>query len=338
MLLLWKVERSDGTCTSPDRDLSAVSQKRKTRRARGAIAQKWRPASSRKAADGRVHLTLHRDPKTGQAGVALKAPIFEEAWQNEIAAAAATTAHGILHGQATLERTVKLARSAMAATSRLADALLARAPSGAVACKAGCDHCCYQSVGVTAPEALAIADHLRRTLTENELADVSAHISKCHAETANLSAEERFSPEHPCPFLQSARCSIYEVRPLSCRGMNSLDADECRVRLRDPEARAEFIESGEGGHSFMEPIRGFHAVSAGLQLALAELYALDMRPLELTAALELLLNGPPSLVSDWLAGKRSLDAARGGDSSDSPGVRELTGTLASNASPSAKPA
>ena len=112
--------------------------------------------------------------------------------------------------------------------------------------------------------------------------------------------------------------------------MNSLDADECSTRLRDPEARAAFVEGGEGGHSFMEPIRGFHAVSAGLQLALAELYALDMRPLELTAAVRLLLNGPPSLVSDWLAGKRSLEAARGGDSTNSPGVRELTGTLDAN--------
>lgn len=311
----------------------AVSQKRKTRRARVITAQKWRPAGSRKGADGRVHLTLHRDPATGQEAVALKAPLFQEAWQNEIAAAAANTAHGILRGQATLERTVKLAQSAMAATSRLADGLLARAPSGAVACKSGCDHCCYQSVGVTAPEALAIADHLRRTLTEDELAAVAAHVSKCHAETAGLTAEERFSPEHPCPFLRSARCSIYEVRPLSCRGMNSLDADECSTRLRDPEARAAFVESGEGGHSFMEPIRGFHAVSAGMQLALAELYALDMRPLELTLALGLLLNGPPSLVSDWLAGKRSLEAARGGDSTNSPGVRELTGSVGSNDPP-----
>ena len=115
--------------------------------------------------------------------------------------------------------------------------------------------------------------------------------------------------------------------------MNSLDADECRARLRDPEARAAFVESGEGGHSFMEPIRGFHAVSAGMQLALAELYALDMRPLELTAALRLLLNEPQSLVSDWLAGKRSLEAARGGDSTDSPGVQELTGTLGSENAP-----
>ena len=307
-----------------------MSQKRKARRARAATAQKLRSTGIRKDVGGRVHLTLLRDPATGREGVALKKPIFEEAWQNEIATAAANTAHALLRGQPTLDRTVTLAENAMAATSRLADGLLSRAPAGAVACKDGCDHCCYQSVGVTPPEALAIAAHLRRSLTESELAGVALHISSCHERTRDLAAEERFSPEFPCPFLQAGSCSIYEVRPLSCRGMNSLDASECSARLRDPEARAAFVENGEGGHSFMEPIRGFHAVSAGMQLALGELYGLDMRPLELTAAMQLLLNGPDTLASEWLQGQRSLEAARGGDSSNAAGVRELTGTLAAN--------
>lgn len=308
----------------------AVSQKRKARRARTAATQKWSEAGSRKASGGRVHLTVLRDPSSGREGVTLAKPIFQEAWQNEIATAAANTAHGMLRGQVTLERTVKLAQSAMSATSRLAEGLLARAPAGSVACKDGCDHCCYQSVGVTPPEALVIADHLRRHLAEDELARVAEHISSCHERTQGLSADARFSPEHPCPFLKATSCSIYEVRPLSCRGMNSLDANECRTRLRDPETRAAFVEGGEGGHSFMEPIRSFHAVSAGMQLALAELYGLDMRPLELTAAMQLLLNGPDTLVGEWLSGKRSLEAARGGDTTDAAGVRELTGALAAS--------
>lgn len=304
-----------------------MSQKRKARRAHPGTAHKKRSTGSRKDAAGRVHLTLFRDPKSGREGVALKKPIFQAAWQNEIATAAANTAHAKLHGQVTFERTVELAESAMAAMSQLADGLLARAPAGAVACKDGCDHCCYQSVGVTPPEAFAIANYLRQNLTQDELGRTAAHISDCHERTQGLSAEERFSPDYPCPFLSQGSCTIYEVRPLSCRGMNSLDAGECSARLRQPEERALFIETGKGGRSFMEPIRGFHAVSAGLQLALAELYALDMRPLELTAALQLLLTGSDTLVDEWLAGGRSLEAARGGDSSNAAGIQELTGTL-----------
>lgn len=311
-----------------DREFEAVSQKRKARRAQtGPTNKKWRSKGSRKDAAGRVHLTLVRDPKSGREGVVLKKPIFQATWQNEIATAAANTARALLQGGATLERTVKLAQSAMAATSRLADGLLARAPAGTVACKNGCDHCCYQSVGVTPPEALAIAHHLRQNLSASEFASMLAHISDSHDRTQGLSAEERFSPDHPCPFLQQGSCSIYEVRPLSCRGMNSLDAGECSARLRQPEVRAAFIATGEGGRSFMEPIRGFHAVSAGMQLALAEVYGLDMRPLELTAAVRLLLTEPDTIVGEWLAGGRSLEAARGGDNSNAPGVHQLTGTL-----------
>jgi Fe-S-cluster containining protein len=278
---------------------------------------------------GRVHLTVHRDPESGAEAVALAAPLFEEAWQNDVAAAAAGTAHAALAGAPTLEAAVALARDAMDAASRLIEGLLARAPVGAVACRAGCDHCCYQSVGVTAPEALAIFDHLSRTLSDVDLTRVAAHVAAQRARTRGLSTAARFSSEHPCPFLDVAdgRCTIYAVRPLSCRGMNSLDAAECEKRLRDPSARAAFLADGVGGHSFMEPIRAFHAVSAGMQLGASELHGLDMRPLDLIAALDLLLNGPPSIPDAWIAGGSPFESARGNDATDAPGLRALSGRL-----------
>ncbi|HXU01505.1 MAG TPA: YkgJ family cysteine cluster protein [Polyangia bacterium] len=278
---------------------------------------------------GRVHLTLQRDPASGEETVALAAPLFDEAWQNEIAAAAAQTAHGTLARETTLESIVALARNAMDAADRLIATLLARAPAGAVACRAGCDHCCYQSVGVTPPEALAIFDHLSRTLLDGELAQVAAHVAAHHARTRGLSTSERFSPQHPCAFLDvtKGRCTIYDVRPLSCRGMNSLDAAGCEKRLRDPDARAAFLADGVGGRSYMEPIRTFHAISAGLQLGVGELHGLDMRPLDLGAVLDLLLNGPPALPDAWIAGASPFESARGGDATDAPGLRDLSGRL-----------
>jgi Fe-S-cluster containining protein len=298
---------------------------RRKRHERGART----PASAQSAANtqrdtqGRVHLVLRRDLVSGGEAVALRAPLFREAWQDELSVGTANTARALLREAPSVERVVELARSAMAATSRLAEALLSRAPAGAVACKAGCDHCCHQPVGLTAPEALAILSHLRQTLSDEELATVSLRLAERERETRGLSSEQRFSPDQPCPFLARGRCSIYEVRPLACRGMNSLDALECETRLRDPDARAAFLERGSGGRSFMEPIRAFHAISAGLQLALAELYGLDMRPLELTRALDLLLNGPESSSADWLSGKRPFESALGGDNA----VRELSGVL-----------
>lgn len=293
----------------------------KARPARPAARKKDRGRAHRDAA-GRVHLALYRDPASGNERVALKTPVFREAWQNDITAAAANTAYAVLREEPSVDGAIELARNAMEATSRLAEGLLSRAPSGAVACRAGCDHCCYQSVGVTPPEALAIVDHLKTTLSDTELARVARRVSECHERTRELPSAERFSPDLPCPFLESGRCSIYEVRPLSCRGMNSLDAGECATRLRDPEARAAFLARGVGGRSFMEPIRAFHAVSAGLQLGLSELFGLDMRPLELTAAVHLLLTGPESLAGAWLHGDRPFEQARGADQGKDPGLGE----------------
>jgi len=259
--------------------------------------------------DGRVHLRVVRDAATGEEAVALAAPVFDQEWQNEIAAGAANTAHAACAGAPALAAMVALAREAMAATSRMSEALLARAPAGSVACRAGCDHCCYQSVGVTPPEALAIFDHLSHARSDDQLARLAAHVSARRAETRGLSAAERFSPAHPCVFLEAGQCTIYEVRPLSCRAMNSLDAGECERRLRDPEARAAFVAAGLGGHSFLEPIRASHAISAGLQLALAELHGLDMRPLDLIGAMDLLLNGTREIPDAWIDGEAAFQAS-----------------------------
>jgi hypothetical protein len=301
-----------------------LSQKNRKRRARQAERTH---ASASRDARGRVHLALHRDPRTGTESVRLALPVFKESWQNELTAAVANTARSLLGNQPTLERALELARNAMGATSRLSDGFLASAPPGAVACKAGCDHCCHQMVGVTVPEALTILDYLQKTRSPAELESITRQIAIAHEQRKSLSSNERFSPDHPCVLLVGGHCSIYEVRPLSCRGMNSLDAGECSRRLRDPSARSEFLATGLGGHSFLEPIRAFHAISAGLQLSLAELYQLDMLPLELTAALNLLLQGSPTLVSDWLRGQPSLAAARGGDSTNDAAASEVSGSV-----------
>jgi len=279
-----------------------------------------------------VHLELCRDPDSGAAYVALKRAVFGHDWQNQVVAGAANTAHGVLGGETTLAGAVALAHNAMGATSRLAEGLLSQAPEGSVACRAGCDHCCYQVVGVTPPEALAIFDHLTRTRSEAELAELRARVAALYEKGRGKSSAERFSPEHPCAFLDvpRGRCTIYEVRPLSCRGMNSLDAGECAARLRDPAARARFLESGLGSHSYLEPIRAFHAISAGLQLALSELYGLDMHPLELTATLHTLLDQAEPARAEWLAGKPAFRGTYSGELDRDPAMRAVSGVLAND--------
>ncbi len=148
-------------------------RKRQQRPTSASAASPPGPAEVQRDAQGRVHLMLQRDPSSGRESVALRAPLFREAWQDELSVGTANTARALLGAAPSAERTVELARNAMAATSRLAEALLSRAPAGAVACKAGCDHCCHQPVGVSPPEALAIFAHLQHTLTSEELVGVA---------------------------------------------------------------------------------------------------------------------------------------------------------------------
>ncbi len=276
---------------------------------RAALARKRRKERAFRDDAGRVHLVLQRDPANGHERVALKAPLFAEQWQNELAASAATTVLGVLRREPTLEGVLELTRSALASTERLIAALLARAPAGALACKSGCDHCCHQVVGVTAAEALTIHAHLEATRSADELERLKTRVAELHERARGLSSAERFSPAHPCAFLEAGSCSIYEVRPLSCRGMNSLDAGECASKLREPEGRAEFLAKGHGGRCFVEPIQAFRAVSAGLQLGLSELYHLDARPLDLLAVMRLLLEGDAELGDAWAAGQQPFEAA-----------------------------
>jgi Fe-S-cluster containining protein len=299
-----------------------LSQKKKLMRAARSAAEK-----QRKDAQGRLHLEIYRDPASGGPRLALRRPIFEQDWQNQIATAAANTAFGAMSGEPSVVAAIELAREAMNVASGLADNFFAQLPPGTIACRAGCDHCCHQVVSITPPEALAIVEYLRKTLAQDELARVAARVSRAHEQTRGLSVSERYSSDHPCPFLESGRCSIYEARPLACRGMNSRDAKGCEKTFQDPATRAEFLANALAGYSFAEPIRAFLAISAGLQLGLSETYRLDMQPLELTAAIQLLLNGTASMAERWIAGEAPFESARAPDGRDDPRMEKLGGFL-----------
>lgn len=98
-----------------------------------------------------------------------------------------------------------------------------------VACKRGCASCCTHNVTMTALEGEEI---LRYLLAENK-AEWGADIIGCAPQpppvqmTTNQFAKacmenQDFEPEmesatNPCPFLADSICTIYPVRPFSCR-------------------------------------------------------------------------------------------------------------------------
>jgi len=314
-----------------------TSSRRKARRKpHGKASRAVRKAVGAQAADTprrRVHLRLVQQPGSGEPCFELAAPVFEEDWQNRLTLATANTAFAMLRHDPSLSASVQLGKKSMDATSTLTSSLLSRAPDGALACRQGCAHCCHQRVGVTVPEALAIVATLAATRSSAEIQRVRERVDRAYHSTRGLSRDERNSPEHPCPLLENELCSVYEVRPLACRGVHSLDEQACKSKLHDRERRAAYERGELPGHSFVEPVRAVHAISAGLQLGLHEGLGLDLRPLDLTAALHVLLSEAaadakaPSRPQRWLAGAPAFNDAYSVDAAH-PGQVELSGAVA----------
>lgn len=288
-----------------------MSPGRKKRRQprRRAPGEASSPSPTHRVA-GRVYLRLIQDPSSGRAHLTLTTPVFQHDWQNQVTVGTANTAYSLLTEHRGREQVERLAENAMSAANRLGDNFIAQA-GGAVACQSGCAHCCYQSVGVTPPEALRIYSYLKASLSKPELDDLRELLLERRGATRDLRSDERFSPDHPCPFLQDAACSIYSVRPLSCRGANSLDALDCEKRLHDPVERERFLREGSGGRILLEPVRAMQALSAGMQLSLSEHFNLDMRPLDLILAMDLLLTRGQDVIDEWFKGELAFASAVG---------------------------
>lgn len=79
------------------------------------------------------------------------------------------------------------------------------------ACARGCGHCCHVSVPITEFEAQMIAEGI----------GVKAQVVK-QSKRPDIS---QFGSHTPCPFLANGECSIYEVRPLTCRMHMNFDQD-----------------------------------------------------------------------------------------------------------------
>ena len=275
--------------------------------------QKSRARAVRRDAQGRAHLVIQRDEYGTPLGVAFDAPLFQEPWQNELALATAATTHEMLNAAYTPEQAGAVGHNAMAGTSKMVDGVIALSPNRPPACRPGCAHCCHQTVGVTAPEVFAIHAHLRATRTPDEFDAVAGRIRAADDNTRGMATLDRVSPDLPCPFLVDARCSIYEARPLACRGTNSLDASACERSLHDPATRAAFLAGTVSVPCYAEPMGAFQAVTAGLQLALDELHGLEAAPLELTAAMRIMIDDPDTVPEQWLGGKDPFAPARGDD-------------------------
>lgn len=171
---------------------------------------------------------------------------------------------------------------------------LRQAPAGPgvaakIACRKGCSFCCYTQVEVSIVEAIAVADSVA---TEAALA---ASVRAAVGKVQGLSALDRMRAHIPCPLLRDGACSVYAVRPRSCRALTSYDATACEAEFNTPTLEPA------ARPTFTWPRYLATALTSGIASACGDL-KLQSNTVELVGAVSTVLDDDTA-VSRWLAGE-----------------------------------
>lgn len=151
------------------------------------------------------------------------------------AAAEAIAAAEILSKERTEAKVYELAVNALGFAQKEIEQMVERTPSESrPVCSAGCAFCCAIPVAVSPAEALYIAAGLRKTLSAEALVELRAHLRTRVDERQGWTVDARWARKRWCIFLRDDwQCGIYAIRPLACRGYNSLSRSACEEVFTD---------------------------------------------------------------------------------------------------------
>jgi len=116
-------------------------------------------------------------------------------------------------------------------------------------CAKGCRNCCSLAVNCSFPEAVAIAN----SLTADQRQNLNAKLPLLHQISQQAEGLKQFLRQFRarlggCPFLtiEDGSCSIYPLRPFSCRALLSTrNSNWCAVDFADlhPQEKEAFLSS-----------------------------------------------------------------------------------------------
>ena len=173
-------------------------------------------------------------------------------------------------------------------------------PRPPLACAEGCAWCCRKVVGCAAPEVLHIVAYLQEHLSPEQMDATQQRVVERDDERRGLRQDSWAAKRVTCPLLVNERCSVYSVRPLTCRGFNSTDARSCERSIKAREHVHVPVHD--------PPHRVATFVLDGLRSGVSEV-GLTGDLLELTAALRVALTIPDA-AQQWLAGQPIFAGAR----------------------------
>lgn len=162
------------------------------------------------------------------------------------------------------------------------------APVKPLACRAGCDHCCRNMIQVRPLFAILAVATAKARFTPARMTEFIDRLVKG-------------TPF--CPFLFDGRCSIYEARPMVCRGYYSLDLARC---LAGDFCEKDLGYQGDGAHAAHQLMVFLFALEKRIESIEAEL-GLEQGLVLLDQAARILLARPDS-AQRWLWGERVFTA------------------------------
>ena len=93
-------------------------------------------------------------------------------------------------------------------------------------------------MAVSAPEALYIAAYLQETLSAEAQVALRTHLRARVEQRQGWTVDARHAHKRFCVFLRDDRqCGIYAIRPLACRGYNSMSRSACEEAFTDQRDR-----------------------------------------------------------------------------------------------------
>jgi Fe-S-cluster containining protein len=210
------------------------------------------------------------------------------------------TVEVLASGRTPLDVITVAEHAAAVAEQALQGAQARQPPRPPPACQPGCDWCCHQMVGTSAPEVIRIVSFLRQNLSAEQLRLAEERVVAMDERRRSLRGDSAAARRLPCPLLVEHRCTVYPVRPLTCRGFNSSNARRCEewVTTRQPVEIPGYLPQRRLATFVLD----------GLRAGLAE-SGLSHELLELTAALRVALSVPDA-AERWLAGEAVFAPAR----------------------------
>jgi len=218
---------------------------------------------------------------------------------------AATTAERLANERLAGKRTGKTATQLAAEVETGAmHAMLPTAAPAELERIIACPEAGQGMIGVTAPEALSIADFLRK----NRSRDEQQRIYEMALENARIIAarkhDENDAPVPACPLSGPGHvCCTYGARPLRCRPLHAISIAKDLERGRTQGAGLQAVAPGDAGHE--------QTVAQGIELGVTRALksaGLDADVYEINSALATAL-GTPNAAERWAGGENIFHSA-----------------------------